>query len=76
MSGTTLGLELVNDIRQHTHVLAEYTQMVAIETDRSSIRIKNVLENYEIILNRLRELEKDVENAFSDMNKVSKTLIS
>ncbi|CAG2214272.1 unnamed protein product [Mytilus edulis] len=44
LSGTTLGLELVNDIRKQTQVLAEYTNQVAGKTDYNSIRIMNDME--------------------------------
>lgn len=72
LNGTTLGQELVNDIRQHTRVLAAYTKLVANETDHNSLRIKQVLENFDILLNTVTELEKDMKTGFYEINKVSK----
>lgn len=75
MSGTTLGLELVNDIRQQTHALAEYTKLVGNETDNNSMKIKDVLENFDVLLNSVTELEKDMKTKFLEVNKVSKKII-
>ncbi|CAC5425501.1 unnamed protein product [Mytilus coruscus] len=61
LSVTTLGLELVFDIRKQTQVLAEYTNQVAGKTDYNSIRIKNVLENFDTLLNTVTQLKKDME---------------
>ncbi|XP_071178213.1 uncharacterized protein [Mytilus edulis] len=61
LSGTTLGLELVNDIRKQTQVLAEYTNQVAGKTDYNSIRIMNVLENFDTLFNAVTQLKKDME---------------
>lgn len=49
MSGTTVGLELVNDIFQQTHALAKNTKLVAIGTDHNSMRIEHTLENVDKI---------------------------
>lgn len=71
MSGTTLGLELVNDIFQETHVLAKHTKLVAIGTEHNSMRIEHTLENIDKILNRLTQLERDMKTEFLEMNTVS-----
>lgn len=71
LSGTTLGLELVNDIRQQTQVLAEYTKLVANETDKNSTRINHVLENFKTLLVELTELKKEMKTGFVEINKVS-----
>ncbi|CAC5421080.1 unnamed protein product [Mytilus coruscus] len=71
LSGTTLGLELVNDIRQQTHVLAKYTKLVKNVTDNNSMRITNVQENFYILLNKFTELEKDMKRGFLEINKRS-----
>ncbi|CAC5425504.1 unnamed protein product [Mytilus coruscus] len=71
LSGTTLGLELVHDIHQHTQVLAEYTTLVANESDQNSIRINHVLENFDILLNKLTQKEKDMKTGLVEINKVT-----
>lgn len=75
LSGTTLGLELVNDIRQQTHSLAEYTNLIATETDQNSMKIKNALENFDILFNTFTELEKKMKTGFLEINKVSETFL-
>ncbi|CAC5421083.1 unnamed protein product [Mytilus coruscus] len=72
----TLGLELVNDIRQQTNALAEYTKLVANETDYNSMRINHVMKNVDTLLNTVTQLEKKMKTVYSEMNKVSKTLLN
>ncbi|VDI70024.1 Hypothetical predicted protein [Mytilus galloprovincialis] len=43
LSGTTYGFELVNEFRQQTRALAEYSQLVATETDSNFINMVNEL---------------------------------
>lgn len=59
MSGTTLGLEIVEEIRQHTHVLSEYVQTASTEADNQFIRVHNELKDLE---NGLQERIKNLEN--------------
>lgn len=73
MSGTTLGLELINEICQQTHVLAEYAKLVATETDNDFVMIKKNLGNFEKLLsNKVDHLEKDMDRGFSEIDKVRK----
>lgn len=71
MSGTTLGPELVDGIRQQTHMLAEYTKLIANETDHDSMTIQHVPENFDILLYTLTQLEKDMKTGFVEINNVS-----
>lgn len=75
LSGTTHGLKLVNEFRQETHVLAVYATLVATETDDNLTRIKNELEKFEIILDRITQLDKDMKQELLEIDKVSKAFV-
>lgn len=73
MSGTTLGLEIMNEICQQTHVLAEYAKLVATETDTDFVMIKTNLGNFEKLLSeRVDSLKRDMDRGFSEIDKVRK----
>lgn len=63
LSGTTFGLEFLNEFCQQTQVLAEYVTSVATKTDDEFMRIKSELEKFKIIM----------EKRLSEIDKVSKT---
>lgn len=69
LSGTTLGLELVNDIRKQTHVLAEGIKLVANQTDDNSMTIQHFLETFDIYLN-------DTTAGMLEIKKVSSTVVN
>lgn len=71
MSGTTHGLELLNEFRQETHDLAEYAKLVAVGTDGEFVRITNELKKFEIIFNQIAQLDKDMKKGFSEIDTVS-----
>ncbi|XP_052102316.1 uncharacterized protein LOC127735917 [Mytilus californianus] len=61
LNGTALGLELVNEIRQQTYVLAEYAKLVARETDDNLFKIKKELDNCgRILQNEKVQFKKDI----------------
>ncbi|CAC5396533.1 unnamed protein product [Mytilus coruscus] len=70
LSGTTHGLELVNELRQQTHVLAVYAKLVATEADDNCLRVKNELDKFEInILQKVVQLDKDMKTGFLEIDK-------
>ncbi|VDH90131.1 Hypothetical predicted protein [Mytilus galloprovincialis] len=66
LSGTTLGLEIVGDIRQQTHVLSRYVQTLCSETDSQFIRVKKQLSRIE---NDLQEHEEKIKSLESKTKK-------
>lgn len=72
LSGTTYGLELVNEFRQQTRALAKYSQLVATETDSNLIRMENELKKDEILLlHKLDQLKKDIYKRLFKIEEVS-----
>ncbi|CAG2253037.1 unnamed protein product [Mytilus edulis] len=62
LSGTTVGFELFNELRQQTCVLGEYARQIATGTDDNFTRINNELEKIQILLiNSIDQLQKDLE---------------
>ncbi|VDI01283.1 Hypothetical predicted protein [Mytilus galloprovincialis] len=62
LSGTTVGLELVNELRQQTCVLGEYARQIATGTDGNFTKINNELEKIQtLLINRIDQLQKDME---------------
>ncbi|CAG2233483.1 unnamed protein product [Mytilus edulis] len=59
LSGTTLGLDIVGDIRQQTHILSEYVQTLCTETDSQFIKVQKELSRIE---NDLQERIKNLES--------------
>ncbi|VDI18987.1 Hypothetical predicted protein, partial [Mytilus galloprovincialis] len=58
LSGTVLGLEIVEEIRQQTHVLSEYVQALCSETYSQFISVQKELKDLENSLQeRIRNLE-------------------
>ncbi|CAG2251718.1 unnamed protein product [Mytilus edulis] len=58
LSGTTLGLEIVGDIRQQTHVLSRYVQTLCTESDSQFIKVQKELSRIENDLQgRIKSLE-------------------
>ncbi|XP_071138271.1 uncharacterized protein [Mytilus edulis] len=58
LNGTISGLEIVDDIRQQTHVLSEYVQILCTKTDDQFIKVRNELKDIEDSLQkRIRYLE-------------------
>ncbi|XP_052081165.1 uncharacterized protein LOC127719182 [Mytilus californianus] len=61
LSGTTLGLEIAEEIRQHTHVLSKYVLAPMDETDDQFIRVHKELNDLETglqkYLERIQKLE-------------------
>ncbi|XP_063408732.1 uncharacterized protein LOC134692212 [Mytilus trossulus] len=71
LSGTTYGLELVNEFRQQTRALAEYSQLVATETDSYFIRKENELKKNEILLlHKVDQLKKDIDKRLFEIDEV------
>ncbi|VDI40006.1 Hypothetical predicted protein [Mytilus galloprovincialis] len=63
LGGTTVGLELVNEIRKQTCVLGEYTSKIATGTDDNFMKINNEVETIKILLiNKIDQLKKDMED--------------
>ncbi|XP_052081049.1 uncharacterized protein LOC127718996 isoform X1 [Mytilus californianus] len=60
LSGTTLGLEIVEEISQHTHVLSEYVQTLCSETDSQFIRVQT----------ELKDLENGLQKKISNLERV------
>lgn len=75
-SGTTHGLELVNEFRQQTHCLATYVSLLASETDDNLVRIKKELAKFEIIFNKIAQLDEDLKKGFSRIDEVSNTVLN
>lgn len=58
LSGTRLGLEIVDEILQQTHILSQYAQTVCTETDRQFNRVQEELIGLESgLLERIKTLE-------------------
>ncbi|XP_063411165.1 uncharacterized protein LOC134694100 [Mytilus trossulus] len=56
--GTALGLDIVGDIRQHTHILSEYVQTLCTESDSQFIKVQKELSRIENDLQgRIKNLE-------------------
>lgn len=62
---------MVSEIRQQTHVLAEYAKLVATETENN---FENELVKFEILLNKIAQLEKDKKKGLFELDKVSKCI--
>lgn len=74
MSGTTFGLELVNELRQQTQILAECVQLLATESYDNAITIRKELKKVDtILLNKIDQLEKVMKKEFLEIEEVSKT---
>lgn len=73
MSGTTHGLELVNEFCQHTHVLAAYVVSLTTETDAC---LKKVNEKFKSFFNSIKQLDEDMKKGFCEIDKVSKILVN
>ncbi|CAG2229627.1 unnamed protein product [Mytilus edulis] len=57
-SGGVLGLEIVEEMRQHTHILSEYVQTLCTSADSQFIRVQKELKNLKHILEeRIKNLE-------------------
>ncbi|CAC5387269.1 unnamed protein product [Mytilus coruscus] len=70
LNGSTLGLELVNEISQQTQVLAEYTKQVARKTDDNLLRIKKELDNFgRIFQNEKVQFKKDTRRGFLEIQR-------
>ncbi|CAC5377155.1 unnamed protein product [Mytilus coruscus] len=73
LSGTTFGLELVNEIRQQTQSLAEYSKHVVTTTDNNFLKMKKELDNCEKVFeNKVNNLKKNNEREFCELKEVSK----
>ncbi|CAC5391178.1 unnamed protein product [Mytilus coruscus] len=58
LSGTILGLEIVNDIHQQTHILSEYVLTLCTEADSQFLKVQQELNDLENSLQeRMRNLE-------------------
>ncbi|CAG2205892.1 unnamed protein product [Mytilus edulis] len=58
LSGTTLGLEIVGDIRQQTHILSRYVQTLCADKDSQFIKVEKELTRIENDLQgRIQSLE-------------------
>ncbi|XP_071150632.1 uncharacterized protein [Mytilus edulis] len=71
MSGTTLGLEIVGEIRQQTHVLSRYVQTLCTETDSQFIRVQKELSN---LVNSLEEHEERLKSLESIAKENKETI--
>ncbi|XP_076088220.1 uncharacterized protein LOC143058633 [Mytilus galloprovincialis] len=72
LSGTVLGLEIVEEIRQHTNVLSEYVQTLCTETDSQFINVKKELKDLENSLqDRIGKLENKTMEQEVEINKFS-----
>ncbi|CAG2209520.1 unnamed protein product [Mytilus edulis] len=69
LSGTTLGLEIVGDIRQQTHVLSEYVQTLCTETDSQFIKVQKELSRIE---NDLQGRIKSLESVYTLKEEIKK----
>lgn len=59
----TLGVELVDEIRQHTHVLSEYVQTRLTETDNQ----------FHSVQKELKDLESGLQDRIGNLESVCKT---
>ncbi|XP_063412537.1 uncharacterized protein LOC134695249 [Mytilus trossulus] len=71
LSGTTLGLEVVGEIRQQTHVLSRYVQTLCTETDSQFIRVQKELSN---LVNSLEEHEERLKSLESIAKENKETI--
>ncbi|XP_076087982.1 uncharacterized protein LOC143058366 [Mytilus galloprovincialis] len=69
--GTTLGLDIVGDIRQQTHILSEYVQTLCTETDSQFIKVQKELSRIE---NDLQERIKNLESKSMEHDETLNTL--
>lgn len=67
LNGTTLGLEIVGDIRQQTNVLSRYIQTLCSETDNQIIRLQTELKDFE---NNLQERILNLESVCKSYNTI------
>ncbi|VDI68979.1 Hypothetical predicted protein [Mytilus galloprovincialis] len=73
LSGTPLGLEIVGDIRQHTHILSEYVQTLCSKSDSEFIRVQEELTRMENDLQeRMTNLESKTKEQDEKLEKVKK----
>lgn len=65
MSGTPLGLEIVDAIRQQTNVLSAYVHIMSTETDNQFLRVDK----------ELNDLKTDFKEWMNKLENVSTTYI-
>ncbi|CAG2222922.1 unnamed protein product [Mytilus edulis] len=72
LKGTVLGLEMVDEIRQQTHVLSEYMQTLCTEADNHFIKVQKELRGFENdLLEGIRKLENRTEKHDEEIDKFS-----
>ncbi|XP_071149401.1 uncharacterized protein [Mytilus edulis] len=74
LSGTTLGLEIVGDIRQQTQTLSEYVQTLCTETDSQFIKVQKELTIFKNDLHMLQERIKNLESKSMEHDETLNTL--
>ncbi|VDI13262.1 Hypothetical predicted protein [Mytilus galloprovincialis] len=67
LSGTPLGLELVNEIREQTRGVAEYAQTVAVSADDNFVKIQiELVEMTKTFDDRITYIERELEKKAED----------
>ncbi|CAC5354915.1 unnamed protein product [Mytilus coruscus] len=75
LSGTPLGLEIVGDIRQQTHVLSEYVQTVCFKADSEFSKVQEELTRIEYDLQeRIQILESKNKEHDETLNNLKKEI--
>ncbi|VDI32266.1 Hypothetical predicted protein [Mytilus galloprovincialis] len=78
LSGTLLGLEIVDEMRQQTHVLSEYVQTLCTEADSQFIKVQKELREFENglmeVLERIRNLENVGEKSIRYIKQIVRFL--
>ncbi|XP_063412664.1 uncharacterized protein LOC134695365 [Mytilus trossulus] len=75
LSGTVLGLEIVNDIHHQTSILSEYVLTLCTETDSQFVKVQQELNDLEISLQeRMRNLEKKSKKQGEELNNLKEEM--
>ncbi|XP_052080702.1 uncharacterized protein LOC127718687 [Mytilus californianus] len=75
LRGTTLGLEIVGDIRQQTHILSRYLQTLCSETDSLFNKVQKELTTIESDLQeRIKELENKTKEHDETINNLKEEI--
>lgn len=76
LSGTPLGLEIVDEMRQQTHILSEYVQTLCTEADSQFIKVQKELREFENGLMEVLERIRNLENVGEKSIRYIKQIVS
>ncbi|XP_076088649.1 uncharacterized protein LOC143059071 [Mytilus galloprovincialis] len=76
LSGTPLGLEIVDEMRQQIHVLSEYVQTLCTDADSQFIKVQKELREFENGLMEVLERIRNLENVGEKSVRYIKQIVS